>query len=154
MKHLKAKIKIFNNTKTITMEMKDLIPASFYKEIPDYDKLKQVISTGELEYPLLVYQATQDYYTKNHLLLYKRNHPQLPDKAPEIEVDVFKHGQITRQNMVHIVWSGRQRWQVAKELGYTHVDVIVEPNFDKVVAMAHEFANITEKAKGFKKKKK
>lgn len=87
-------------------------------------------------------------------MLYKRNHPQLPDMAPEIEVDVSKNGQTTRQKRVHIVWSGRQRWQVAKELGYTHVDVIVEPVFDRVVPMAHEFANITEKAKGFKKKNK
>jgi len=154
MKHLKAKIKNFNNTKTITMEMKDLIPASFYKEIPDHEKLKQVIGTGELEYPLLVYQATQDYYTKNHLLLYKSNHPQLPDKAPEIEVEIFNKGVYSKHKRVHIVWSGRQRWQVAKELGYTHVDVIVESNFDKMVPMAKQFADITEKAKGFKKKKK
>ena len=121
------------------MEMKDLVPASFYKDIPDHEKLKEIISTGEMEYPLLVYQATQKYY---------------PEKAPEIEVDIFKHGQTTRQKRVHIVWSGRQRWQVAKELGYTHVDVIIEPDFFKMAYTAKEFAEITEKAKGFKKKKK
>ena len=136
------------------MEMKDLVPASFYKDIPDHEKLKEIISTGEMEYPLLVYQATQKYYPGNHLTLYGRNHPELPEKAPEIEVDIFKHGQTTRQKRVHIVWSGRQRWQVAKELGYTHVDVIIEPDFFKMAYTAKEFAEITEKAKGFKKKKK
>ena len=153
MKHLKSKIKNYKNRTTITMEMKDLIPASFYKEIPDYEKLKEVLGTGEMEYPLLVYQATQDYYTKNHLGLYKRNHPELPDKAPEIEVEIFKHGHYTKHKRAHIVWSGRQRWQVAKELGYTHVDVIIEPDFFKMVYLAKEFADITEKTKGFKKKK-
>jgi len=136
------------------MRMDDLVPASFYKEIPDYEKLKQTLTTGEMKYPLLVYQGTQDYYTINHLGLYKRNHPQLPDTAPELEVELFDKGHFKKAQRVHIVWSGRQRWQVAKELGYTDVDVIVEPNFFKMVDIAKQFAKITENTKGFKKKKK
>ena len=154
MKHLKAKETVWRGQKVITMEMKDLVPCSLYEQIPDYETLKTIIGTGEMEYPLLVYQSDQEYYTVQHLANYKSGSPGLPETAPEIEVDVrLPNNQTKKANRIHIVWSGRQRYQVAKELGYTHIDVIVQPDFFQMVAWAGAFRDITENTKGFKKKK-
>ena len=138
MKHLKAE-KTFENYKTITMEIKDLVPASIYEKIPDYDKLEPDIKAGKLNYPLLVFQTNQDYWTKNHLALYKAGSPLLPSHAPEKEVEVLVKNTPIKENRVHVVWTGRQRFQIAKELDYTHIDCVVEPNFFKMVEKANVF---------------
>ena len=46
MKHLKAQNK-FEDYKTVTMEMKYLVPASVYKNVPDREKLFDSIQKGE-----------------------------------------------------------------------------------------------------------
>jgi hypothetical protein len=37
-----------------------------------------------------------------------------------------------------VVWKGRQRYQLAKELGYTHIDCVVEKELSKIVDKAIE----------------
>jgi len=142
-KHLKAKNKI-SNYNTVTMEMKDLVPASIYENIPDKEKLLPDITKGNLEYPLLVYQAEQDYWTKNHLPLYKSGSPALPDLAPEIATDIVVKGNLQNDKRIHVIWSGRQRFQLAKELGYTHIDCIIEPIFHKMVGEAGRFKKLNQ----------
>ena len=141
MKHLKAK-KTFGQYKTVTMKKIDLLPASVYENIPDFDKLEPEIKAGNLEYPLLVFQTNQDYWTKNHLGLYRAGSPTLPTHAPEIDAEVVVKGNTITEKRIHIIWSGRQRFQIAKDLGYTDIDVIIEPVFHKVVNAASKFRKI------------
>ena len=141
MKHLKAQNK-FENYKTVTMEMKDLVPASVYKNVPDREKLFDSIQKGELLYPLLVYQAEQEYWTKNHLPLYESNSPELPKKAPVLETEIIRAGHQYFEPKIHVIWSGRQRFQLAKELGYTHVDCVIETNFFKMGDKAGKYRKL------------
>jgi hypothetical protein len=141
MKHLQAKKK-FENYETVTMAMKDLVPASIYKTLPDRDKLYDSIKNGDLQYPLLVYQTDKEYWTKNHLPLYKSNSPELPDMPSVLETKVTRRGQQFTEPKIHVIWSGRQRFQLAKELGYTHVDCILESNFFTMVNKAGKFKRL------------
>ena len=141
MKHLKAK-KNFEQYKTVTMKIADLVPASVYEKIPDFDKLEPDIKAGNLEYPLLVFQSNQDYWTKNHLSLYRAGSPTLPSHAPEIEATINVKGVQMKEKRIHVVWAGRQRFQIAKDLGYTDIDVIIEPVFHKMVGAAGKFRKL------------
>lgn len=106
------------------MALEEIVPASIYNEIPDYDELKESIKDGEMDDPLMLLPMTQDYWKNVHLEYYKRGSPTLPDEAPE------KDGQVL------VVWKGRQRYQLAKELGYTHIDCVIEPELHKIVEKA------------------
>ena len=106
-----------------TMSMGEIQPASIYEEIPDRDVLEADIVSGEMDYPLMLWPVTQDYWKNIHLKFYKRGSPDLPDKAPEKDGEVM------------IIWRGRQRFQLAKEMGYTHIDCVVEKEQHKIVAM-------------------
>lgn len=138
MKKIKAQNK-FENYQTIEMPIEALVPASYYDVIPDEDKIRPDLEKGILQYPLLCYQTDQKYWKENHLRLYHSGNPQLPEQAPETEVDVTKQGRPYREKKIHVVWSGRQRFQILKEQGYTHVDVIVESVFHKMVDAAQKF---------------
>jgi len=107
----------------VTMAMDDIIPASIYEEIPDRELLEDSISNGEMDFPLMLWPVTQDYWKNIHLKFYKRGSPDLPDKAPEKDGEVM------------IIWRGRQRFQLAKEMGYTHIDCVVEKEQHNIVAM-------------------
>jgi hypothetical protein len=128
MKHLKA-TKMFpmengNPYEVVTMSMDEIQPASIYQEIPDYDSLKHSINNGEMEQPLILWPMTQQYWQNIHLKFYRRSNPDLPDKAPE------------KDGRVLVVWKGRQRYQIAKELGFTHVDCVIEKQLHKIVDKA------------------
>ena len=133
MKHLKAKDSYMldhsRKYEIKTMSMEDIVPASIYEEIPDRDALEADIANGEMDYPLMLWPVTPDYWRNIHLKFYKRGSPGLPDKAPE------KDGQVM------IVWRGRQRFQLAKEMGYTHIDCVVENEQDKIVSMIQKEMN-------------
>ena len=132
MKHLKAKnsYRINRNSTTkyeiLTMAIEEIVPASIYEEIPDRDELERSIVDGEMEDPLMLLPMTQDYWQNVHLKFYRRSSPTLPEKAPE------KDGQVL------VVWKGRQRYQLAKELGYTHIDCVMEPELSKIVDKAKQ----------------
>jgi hypothetical protein len=66
----------------------------------------------------------------------------LPSHAPEIETAVKVNGNQVTEKRIHVIWSGRQRFQIAKDLGYTDVDVIIEPVFHKVVNAAGKFRKL------------
>jgi len=106
-----------------TMAMDEIQPASIYEEIPDRDELKDSIASGEMDHPLMLWPVTQDYWRNIHLRYYKRGSPDLPEEAPEKDGEVL------------IVWRGRQRYQLAKEMGYTHIDCVVEKEQHKIVSM-------------------
>ena len=68
MKHLRAK-KSFRIHKDRTakyeiktMALEEIVPASIYDEIPDYDELKESIKDGEMDDPLILLPMTQDYW--------------------------------------------------------------------------------------------
>jgi len=127
MKHLKARDSYMLDHsmkyEIKTMSMGEIQPASIYEEIPDRDVLEADIVSGEMDYPLMLWPVTQDYWKNIHLKFYKRGSPDLPDKAPEKDGEVM------------IIWRGRQRFQLAKEMGYTHIDCVVEKEQHKIVAM-------------------
>tara|TARA_Y100001972_G_scaffold120038_1_gene162046 strand:+ start:101 stop:511 length:411 start_codon:yes stop_codon:yes gene_type:complete len=130
MKHLKAKDSyMFDHSKKYdvkTMSIDEIVPASIYDEIPDRDELEKSITDGEMDFPLMLWPMTQDYWKKVHLNFYKRGNPTLPETAPE------KDGQVL------VVWKGRQRYQLAKEMGYTHIDCVIEKEQHKIVAMVQK----------------
>ena len=130
MKHLKAKDSyMFDHSKKYdvkTMSIDEIVPASIYDEIPDRDELEKSITDGEMDFPLMLWPMTQDYWKNVHLKFYRRSSPTLPEKAPE------KDGQVL------VVWKGRQRYQLAKELGYTHIDCVMEPELSKIVDKAKQ----------------
>ena len=113
----------------MTMAMDDIVPASIYEEIPDRELLEDSIMNGEMDFPLMLWPVTQDYWKNIHLKFYKRGSPNLPDKAPEKDGEVL------------IVWRGRQRYQLAKEMGYTHIDCVIEKEQHKIVSMIHKEKN-------------
>ena len=127
MKHLRAKDSYMldhaSKYEIKTMSMEEIQPASIYEEIPDRDVLEADIAGGEMDYPLMLWPVTQDYWKNIHLKFYKRGSPDLPDKAPEKDGEVM------------IIWRGRQRFQLAKEMGYTHIDCVVEKEQHKIVSM-------------------
>ena len=127
MKHLRAKDSyMFDHASKYEikiMAMDEIQPASIYEEIPDRDVLEADVADGEMDFPLMLWPVTQDYWRDIHLKFYKRGNPDLPEEAPE------KDGQ------VYVVWRGRQRYQLAKEMGYTHIDCVVEKEQYKIVAM-------------------
>ena len=128
MKHLKAKDSyMFDHAKKYeikNMAMDEIVPASIYEEIPDRDELEESMANGEMDFPLILWPMTQEYWQDIHLDYYKRGSPTLPEEAPE------KDGQVL------VVWKGRQRYQLAKELGYSHIDCVIEPELHKIVAIA------------------
>tara|TARA_B100000424_G_scaffold128493_1_gene97268 strand:- start:656 stop:1054 length:399 start_codon:yes stop_codon:yes gene_type:complete len=130
MKHLKAKDSyMFDHAKKYDikkMSIDEIVPASIYEEIPDRDELEKGIADGEMDLPLMLWPMTQDYWKNVHLNFYKRGSPALPEKAPE------------KDGKVLVVWKGRQRYQLAKELGYTHIDCVIEPELHKIVDKAKE----------------
>ena len=127
MKHLRAKDSYMldhaSKYEIKPMAMDEIQPASIYEEIPDRDELEDSIASGEMDHPLMLWPVTQDYWRNIHLRYYKRGSPDLPEEAPEKDGEVL------------IVWRGRQRYQLAKEMGYTHIDCVVEKEQHKIVSM-------------------
>jgi len=134
MKHLKAQdsymIDHSRKYDIVTMDIEDIVPASIYTEIPDRDELEETIRTGSMRKPLMLWPVTQKYWRDAHLKFYRRGNPDLPDVAPEKDGQVF------------IVWKGRQRYQLAREMGYTHIDCVIEREQHRIVDIVrHEKAN-------------
>lgn len=122
MKRLEAKHRI-PGYETVTMPLEDIVPASTYDQIPDEAKLRPEIEKGELLEPLVLFDTDQRYWQTTHEKLYRKSNPEMPKTAPE------------KDGRVLIVWKGRQRYQLAKELGYTHVDCVLEKELHRIVAM-------------------
>ena len=128
MKHLQAQGNYPGYTK-VTMSIADIVPASIYEEVPDADRLKEEIKDGVMDKPLMLWPMTQRYWKEVHLRYYRRSNPDLPEVAPEKDGEVL------------VVWKGRQRYQLAKELGYTHVDCVIEREQHRIVAIAQQEKN-------------
>jgi hypothetical protein len=135
MKHLRAS-KTFENYKTITMSIKDLVSATVFETITDYDQLLPTVKAGSLELPFLVYQTHPDYWTQQHLGLYRAGAPLLPTHAPIKETELTIQNKKIKTPRIHIVWTSRQLFQIAQELEYTDVDCVIETNFAKLVEQA------------------
>jgi len=128
MKHLRAQDSYLmdHNRKydIVTMAMEEIVPASIYDEVPDADRLKEEIKDGVMLKPLILWPMTQRYWKEGHLRFYRRGNPGLPDVAPEKDGEVL------------VVWKGRQRYQLAREMGFTHVDCVIEREQHRIVAIA------------------
>jgi hypothetical protein len=109
-----------------TFPMDEIVPASIYETVPDEEKIKPELAQGSMDKPLVLWPITQDYWKNIHLKFYRRSCPTLPDVAPE------KDGQVL------VVWKGRQRYQLAKEMGYTHIDCVIEKEQHKIVEIARQ----------------
>lgn len=125
MKHLKAQNKL-KEYDTVTLGLEEIVPASTYEVIPDESKLKPSIENGEMDYPIMLLDTDQKYWQNVHERYYRKSNPNMPEVAPE------------RNGRVLVVWKGRQRYQLAKELGYTHIDCVLEKDLHKIVTIAME----------------
>jgi len=125
MKHLKAQNKL-KEYDTVTLGLEEIVPASTYEVIPDESKLKLSIENGEMDYPIMLLDTDQKYWQNVHERYYRKSNPNMPEVAPE------------RNGRVLVVWKGRQRYQLAKELGYTHIDCVLEKDLHKIVTIAME----------------
>lgn len=126
MKPLHAKNK-YQDFETMLRPIDEIVPASVYKEIPDEETLRADLEQGILNFPLLCFETDQKYWQTNHLRLYHAGSPTLPEVAPEID------------GRVYVVWSGRQRYQLAKQMGYTHIDCIHHDDFFEVTKQSGNF---------------
>ena len=125
MKHLKARSKL-KEYDTVILGLEEIVPASTYEVIPDESKLKPSIENGEMDYPIMLLDTDQKYWQNVHERYYRKSNPNMPEVAPE------------RNGRVLVVWKGRQRYQLAKELGYTHIDCVLEKDLHKIVTIAME----------------
>ena len=125
MKHLKARSKL-KEYDTVILGLEEIVPASTYEVIPDESKLKPSIENGEMDYPIMLLDTDQKYWQNVHERYYRKSNPNMPEVAPE------------RDGRVLVVWKGRQRYQLAKELGYTHIDCVLEKDLHKIVTIAME----------------
>ena len=128
MKHLQAQGNYPGYTK-VTMAIEDIVPASIYEDVPDADILKEELKDGVMLKPLILWPMTQRYWKEVHLKYYRRSNPDLPEVAPEKDGEVL------------VVWKGRQRYQLAREMGYTHVDCVIEREQHKIVTIAQQEKN-------------
>jgi len=113
----------------VTMSMDDIVPASIYDEVPDADHLKEEIKDGVMHRPLMLWPMTQRYWKEVHLRYYRKGNPDLPEVAPEKDGEVL------------VVWKGRQRYQLAREMGFTHVDCVIEREQHRIGAIAQQEKN-------------
>jgi len=112
---------------TISLAIENLVPASIYKNIPDEEKLTADILADKNIYPLIVFDTTEQYWTKNHLPLYRYGNPNLPEKPPLVN------------DRVYVVWFGRQRLQICKKLNFITVECVLEKNFNKMLQLGHKY---------------
>ena len=109
------------------IEIDKLVPASIYQEIPDRNQLESELQQGILKQPLIVFQCDLKHWQGNHKRLYGAHSPDLPWDNPPIVDD-----------KVHIVWFGRQRFQLLKEMDYTHVDIVKSTVFHEMIRLGHQ----------------
>jgi len=137
MKHLKASNTIAGY-QTVSLAVKDLVSATVFETIPDYDQLLPTIKAGQIELPFLVYQTNPDYWTRQHLGLYRPSSPILPTQAPFKEVELIVQNKKIKTPRIHVIWTDRQLFQIAQEFEYTDVDCVIETNFAKLVEQAQQ----------------
>jgi hypothetical protein len=137
MKHLQASNTI-EGYQTVTLAVKDLVSAAVFDTMPDYDHLLPAVKAGQIELPFLVYQTHPDYWTRQHLGLYRPGSPILPTQAPIKEVELTVQNKKIKTPRIHVIWTDRQLFQIAKELEYTDVDCVIETNFTKLVEQAQQ----------------
>jgi hypothetical protein len=140
MKHLKASNTI-EGYQTVTLAVKDLVSATVFETMPDYDRWLPTIKKGQVELPFLVYQTHPDYWTRQHLGLYRAGYPLLPTHAPVKKTELIIQNKKITTPRIHVIWTGRQQFQIAQESEYTDVDCVIETNFAKLVAQAQNIRN-------------
>jgi hypothetical protein len=121
-----SSLKNISGYKTISLAIENLVPASIYQKIPDEEKLTADILADKNIYPLIVFDTTEQYWTKNHLPLYRHGNPDLPAIPPIVN------------GRVYVVWFGRQRLQICKKLNFVSVDCVLEKNFNKMLELGHK----------------
>lgn len=127
MKEIRAKNRhYYGEYQVEQIEINRLVPASIYKEIPDYEELKKDLEQGHMDWPLVVFEADLEYWQGNHKQLYGSGNPDLPWDNPPLVGD-----------KIYIVWQGRQRLQILKDLGYTHVDIVKDPVFHRMLRLGN-----------------
>jgi hypothetical protein len=137
MKHLKAS-KTIEGYQTVSLAVKDLVSATMFEIMPDYDQLLPTVKAGQIELPFLVYQTNPDYWIQHHLGLYRPGSPILPSHAPVKEVELTVQNKKIKTPRIHVIWTNQQLFQIAQELEYTDVDCVIETNFAKLVEQAQQ----------------
>ena len=84
-----------------------------------YEPIKEDIRKNGLHFPLIVVDAT-----RNDLVKEKRKYK---DKLCKLPFDKDKDDLTIRQ---YTVWGGSNRWNIANDLGYEHVDCVIVHNAD------------------------
>tara|TARA_B110000858_G_scaffold197561_1_gene259635 strand:- start:958 stop:1395 length:438 start_codon:yes stop_codon:yes gene_type:complete len=113
----------WNDIKVIELRVSDLwasVPvAKTLRNRDFYEPIKQDIKENGLHFPLIVVDAT-----RNDLVMQKKKYK---DSLCELPFDKDKDDLTVRQ---YTVWGGSNRWHIANELGYEHVDCIIIRNAD------------------------
>ena len=85
---------------------------------PFHENLKNDIEKDGLHFPLLTVHTTY-----NDIWLQKEKYKSKLCELP------FTLTEENKENKMYVIWGGSQRVRVAQELGYTHIDCAMIPNF-------------------------
>ena len=78
-----------------------------------------------MRFPIMVYHATRWELIEQKKIWANRIEP-----LPFYETDYDNH-----HRKIYVIWGGSNRWHVAKELGYTHIDSAIMPSSDKAYGL-------------------
>jgi len=113
----------WDGIEVVQIAISDLWPSVYKAEVNRgirfYDSVKQDIKENGLHFPLLVVDATRKQVIEQKEK-YGERVRELPFSEETSDLDARQY----------VVWGGSNRYEVAKELGYTHVDCVVFPNGD------------------------
>ena len=103
--------------------------ADIHRNVPFYQPVKESIQKEGMHFPIMVYHATRWEIIEQKKIWQKHIEP-LPFDKTDIT---------NRHKKIYVIWGGSNRWHVAKELGYTHIDCALMPSFDKAYGLQKNF---------------
>ena len=103
--------------------------ADIHRNVPFYQPVKESIQKEGMHFPIMVYHATRWEIIEQKKIWQKHIEPLPFDKT-----DITNH-----HKKIYVIWGGSNRWHVAKELGYTHIDCALMPSFDKAYGLQKNF---------------
>ena len=103
--------------------------ADIHRNIPFYGPVKESIKKEGMRFPIMVYHST-----RLELIEQKKKWGDRIEPLPFYVTDTANH-----HKKLYVVWGGSNRWHVANELGYTHIDCAIMPSYDKAYGLQKNF---------------
>ena len=96
--------------------------AKVHKGIEFFEPLKKDTKKNGMRHPIMVYHSTWGELIEQKKIWNDAIEP-LPFYIAGLPKEQYN-------NMIYVVWGGSNRWHVARELGYDHIDCALMPSYD------------------------